>query len=301
MKIAFVREGRIRPTAVVAGVLLLLPLGLPAATPPPPVGGPQEIAIDPIPAGGGVNSRGFGVEALGNVTVVLAVRTAAFFNTGGRSTYVASVRRVTPGSTTEVLSRRVVTDSQKVGIELSVPIKSCSEIGGHYVRVSNASAENPQRGIVGWATDGYFTVVTPNVERRDLDMAGIAVLDLDRGAERTVNIGSFPKPGLIVLKAKWHVPGIIPTYKPLKIYLTRPDGTVAKSGTFYSIHASGFVTGARMIMGHPVTIAETAQSGSWKLRIVNPGDTRIEGFDIEKGSDPLPLPFKSTFATDCGG
>jgi len=268
---------------------------------------PFRVWIPVVPPGGGVNSSGFfEVKALGDLRVDLTVRTAALFNSGGRSAYVISVRRGNPALSNspagiEIASKRVVTDSQKARVELVVPIRSCNDIGVHHVRVSNVS-ENPQMGIVGSVEDNFFVMVTPNTETRDLDMAGMTVLDLDRGAERTVNIGSFPKPGLISLKGKWHVPAIIPTYKPLKIYFRRPDGTTVTSGTFYSFHSPSIVTGTRLKIEHRVTAEEAKQAGSWTLRIVNAGDSRIEGFDIQKGSDPVVLwDMKSTFTTACGG
>jgi hypothetical protein len=114
-----------------------------------------------------------------------------------------------------------------------------------------------------------------------------------------VNIGAFSTPGSVTLQAKWHVPGLLPTFKPLKIYLFRPDGTTAKSGVYYSMHSS---TGTKLDFYHIVNFQDAAQTGQWKLKIVNIGDTRIEGFNIQKGNDinPMVPAFKSIFTTACG-
>jgi len=272
-----------------------------AATAPPEAVANDRVTITQVPPRGTVNSSQKSVAAIGNLRIVLEIRTAALFNIGGRSSYKISVRRSNPGSNdTELTSKTVIAGSDKVPVEFIVPIDKCNRIGNYYVRVANVSEDNPQRAIVSGLIDNEIHAFSADPVTRNLSMAGVTVLDLDRGNERTVSIGAFSTPGSIALKGKWHVPGLLPTFKPVKIYLLRPDDSIAKSGIYYSIHSSG--SGTKMDFYYIVNFQDAAQTGQWKLRIVNPGDTRIEGFNIQKGSDinPMVPAFKSFFTTACG-
>ena len=260
--------------------------------------------ISQIPPGGGANSSPIAVATTGTLRVRLSIRTAALFNTGGKSTYKVSLRRGNPPTVgvggTEVASKSVIVNSELGFVDLSVTVGSCNQTGQYHVRVSNDSTENRQAGVVSSGIlDGEIFASTSDPENRTLSMSGFSLIDLDRGDEKTVSIGSIAKPGTINLMGKWHVPGLIPTFKPLKIYLLRPNGTTATSGTYYSIHSN---TGPKLDTYYPVTSEDVAQTGSWKLKIVNGSDSRIESFNIKKGSDPNPFvpSFASSFTTACG-
>jgi len=280
--------------AITSGVVLL-------ATASPESAAPTHLKIATVPPGGSVSSTAKAVVAVGELNISLRIRTSALFNMGGKSSYLISLRRGTPGSAgTEVGSKTVITNSEKALVEIRVPISTCDQMGDYHVRVSNVSKDNPQAGIVSYSvSDGEIYSASSNPEGRNLAMGGLTVLDLDRGNERIVSIGAFSTPGSIALKAKWHVPGLLPTFKPLKIYLFRPDGSTAKSGVYYSIHSN---SGTKFDFYHIVNVQEAAQAGQWKLKIVNTSDSRIEGFNIQKGSDinPMVPDFKSRFTTACG-
>jgi len=265
----------------------------------------SDLKISQIPAGGSANSSTKFTSTSGEIHVEFRIRTASLLNFGGRSSYRVTLRRgVAPSSSGEsgtvVASKVVTTDNTAVLVQLSAPVSTCSEVGGYHVRVTNTSPDNPQAAIVSSGlTDGQIYAASTNPEYRPLWMAGYSLLDLARGDEKTVSLGSFAKSGTIRLKGKWHVPELIPTFKPLAIYLLRPDGTTAKSGQFFSIHAN---LSPRLDTYYFVTPADAAQSGDWKLKIVNRSDSPIEQFNIKKGADVNPFvpQFESNFTNACG-
>ncbi len=101
--------------------------------------------------------------------------------------------------------------------------------------------------------------------------------------------------GEVHIKAKWHTDTIIPNvFKPLKVEVLF-NGTVIKSDFGYSIHA-GKLSKLNIRFN-----ASANQSGTWKLRVTNNHETRLTGFDIEKGNDANPFVpnFKSIFTPSC--
>lgn len=146
-----------------------------------------------------------------------------------------------------------------------------------------------------------FTPDCPN--SINLDMEG-TTLSLDKGDAATRDIsGVQRKEGLILLKAKWHTATIIPNvFVKLKIELLRPDGSVAKSGSFYSAHApSDKSPNLRIAMSYNMTQTDAGLQGKWKIKVTNNSNEKIEGFNIEKGGDgnPFVSAFNSTYKEDC--
>jgi hypothetical protein len=136
-----------------------------------------------------------------------------------------------------------------------------------------------------------------------LGMTGLAVT-LNKNSSVTREItGVGRKEGSINLSAKWHTATLIPNvFVKLKIELLRPDGSVAKSVSYYSIHApSDKSPSFRLPMHYAMTQSDAGMPGRWKIKITNDSDEKIEGFDIEKGGDgnPFVKEFRSTYKVDC--
>jgi hypothetical protein len=125
-------------------------------------------------------------------------------------------------------------------------------------------------------------------------------LNKDSSATRDMT-GVQRKKGLISLNAKWHTATLIPNvFVKLKIELLRPDGSVATGGSFYSRHAPSDKT-PRFFPYYRMTLTDAGMSGTWKIRVTNNSNEKIEGFDIEKGDDvnPFVFAFVSTYREDC--
>lgn len=137
----------------------------------------------------------------------------------------------------------------------------------------------------------------------NLDMEGSTfALDKDSSATRDL-LGVSRKEGVIKLQAKWHTATLIPNvFVKLKVELLRPNGTVADSATSYSTHApSDKQPSFRNSMHYEMTQADAGMTGTWRIRVTNNSNERIEGFNIEKGSDSNPFvrDFKSTYKANC--
>lgn len=146
-----------------------------------------------------------------------------------------------------------------------------------------------------------FTPDCPNSV--NLDMEG-ATFSLEKGDSETRDLtGVVRKEGKISIKAKWHTATLIPNvFVKLKIELLRPDGTVAKSGSFFSAHAPGDKTPSlRLAMTYDMTQSDAGMTGKWKIKVTNNSNDKIEGFNIEKGGDSNPFvsAFNSTYKEDC--
>lgn len=136
-----------------------------------------------------------------------------------------------------------------------------------------------------------------------LDMEGTTLsLNKDSSATRDLT-GVGRKEGKIFIKAKWHTATLIPNvFVKLKIDLIRPDGSVARSGSFYSTHAPSDKTpNLRIAMSYDMTQTDAGMTGKWKIKVTNDSSEKIEGFNIEKGSDGNPFvnAFNSTYKADC--
>lgn len=257
----------------------------------------RTVPIAMVPPSFSVNSDTFPVANVGTLVTVVTLKT--YPASAGRSKYRISVRRGMPGSNAlypggiEVATAELIADGTGKESRFSIPLASCSVTGSYHVRITNTSTENPQLAEAK-VYYGY-----PFLDRRDLDMQG-DTFSLDPSSEATRTIGSFTKQGTIFLKAKWHVPGLLPSYAKLRISLLRPDNTVARDAKdYYSIHYREGTPQFSIV--HFVSARDTGQTGQWKLKIVNTSTSKIENFNIEKGLDLNPFVpyFKSFFDNGC--
>ncbi len=128
-------------------------------------------------------------------------------------------------------------------------------------------------------------------------------LSLNKGRTITRRIYLKPtdiiKEGRLRLRAKWHVASVIPTFNKLKIQLIKPNGQVARTGSYYSYQARGKYP--RLDFTYNVSRADANLRGNWQLKITNNSRFNINGFDLEKGRDlnPLVPSFKSEYIPKC--
>ncbi len=138
----------------------------------------------------------------------------------------------------------------------------------------------------------------------NLDMEGSPFI-LEKGDSKTRDLtGVVRKEGRITILAKWHTATLIPNvFVKLKIELLRPDGSVAKSVSYYSFHAPTDKSPrfGVSLMSHEMTQSDAGMSGKWKIKVTNNSNDKIDGFNIEKGSDgnPYVKSFHSTYKEDC--
>lgn len=132
-----------------------------------------------------------------------------------------------------------------------------------------------------------------------LDMEG-TTLTLGKGnTQERILYGIGKAAGVLRLKAKWHAVNILPTYNSLRIELLKPNGQVALSGTYFSVHSD---KSPKFDITYNISAADAALSGSWKLKIVNNSNFEVVGFNIEKESSEfnrLVPSFHSTYKANC--
>lgn len=147
-----------------------------------------------------------------------------------------------------------------------------------------------------------FTTECPSEVSLRLDGAP---LTLEKGEARTREIiGISNKKGRIVIQAKWHTVTLIPNFfVQLKVELLKPNGSVARSGNFYSFHAPLSLSPRlyNLAISYPLTQSDSEMTGRWKIRVTNISNDKIDGFDIKKGTDgnPAVKSFISTYKQDC--
>jgi len=140
--------------------------------------------------------------------------------------------------------------------------------------------------------ESYFEA---DCSARSLRLIGPTPVAIGPGATTEI---PFPinAAGEIHIKAKWHTDTIIPNvFKPLKVDVLF-NGAVIRSDFGYSIHADAKLSKVDIRLN-----ASANQLGSWRLRVTNNNETRITGFDVEKGNDANPFVpnFKSTLTPSC--
>ncbi len=195
----------------------------------------------------------------------------------------------------------------KCSFTFNVSQTEADKSGNWSLRVTNNSndeviAFNIEKGSdVNPMVPNFKSVYTPNCpDTVNLDMEG-TTLTLGKGNTQTRKIFGIGKSaGVLTLKAKWHAVNIIPnTFNSLKVELLKPNGQVAKTGTYYSIHSNKT---PKLNFTHNITAADAALPGQWSLKITNNSNDEVMGFNIEKESgeiNPLVPSFFSSYKANC--
>jgi hypothetical protein len=195
----------------------------------------------------------------------------------------------------------------KCDMSINISQAEANKPGDWSLRVTNNSGEevisfNIQKGSdVNPAVPNFRSVYTPNCPSTvNLDMEG-TTLTLGKGNTQTRKIYGIGKSaGVLQLKAKWHAVNLIPnTFNALKIELLKPNGQVARTGTYYSIHSNKT---PKFDYSYNISAADAALPGNWSLRITNNSSDEVIAFNIEKESgeiNPMVPSFKSTYKANC--
>lgn len=195
----------------------------------------------------------------------------------------------------------------KCNFTFNVSQTEADKSGNWSLRVTNNSNDevigfNIEKGSdINPLVPSFKSVYTPNCpDTINLDMEG-TTLTLGKGNTQTRKLYKIGKSaGVLRLKAKWHAVNIIPnTFNALKIELLKPNGQVARTGTYYSIHSNKT---PKFDYSYNISAADAALPGDWSLRITNNSGFEVIGFNIEKeGSEinPLVPQFDSTYKANC--
>ena len=138
-----------------------------------------------------------------------------------------------------------------------------------------------------------FALTAFAVDKR-IDMAG-STATIPKGNTVTRSLYRIPsrQAGQIRLRLKWHAVNPIPVFNRLRIKLTHGNRTLITRNC-YSYHAK---KRGKCVFNQTVTQTEANRSGPWRLEVTNNSGFQVIGFDVEKGSDPIPLvpSFRSVF------
>ena len=198
--------------------------------------------------------------------------------------------------------------SPKCDVNLNISQQEAANPGSWTIVVTNNSNDEvmgfniEKSGDINPLVPNFKSVYTPNCPNTvNLDLEGAGTTTITKGGTVTRKIfGIGNSAGTLRLKAKWHALSVIPnTFNGLKIELLRPNGTVAKTGTYYSFHSN---KSPKFDLALNITQAEAQMSGNWSLRITNNSNFEVIGFNIVRESaevNPLVPAFFSTFKANC--
>jgi hypothetical protein len=197
--------------------------------------------------------------------------------------------------------------SPKCDFVVAVSQAEANNTGVWKLRITNNSNEEVigfdiQKGSdINPLVPNFKSVYTPDCPATvNLDMEGTTLTLTKGGTQERKIFGIGNAAGVLRLKAKWHAVNVIPnTFNALKIELLRPNGTVARSGNFYSVHSNKT---PKFDITYNITAAEAAMPGSWKLRITNNSAFEVIGFNIERENgeiNPLVPNFFSSYKANC--
>jgi subtilisin-like proprotein convertase family protein len=197
--------------------------------------------------------------------------------------------------------------SPECNFTINVTQAEADQSGNWTLKVTNNSNDevigfNIEKGSdINPMVPNFKSVYTPDCpDTINLDMEG-TTLTLGRGNTQTRKIfGIGRSAGVLKLKAKWHAVNIIPnTFNALKVELLKPDGDVAKTGTYYSVHSN---KSPKLDFTYNISAADAALPGNWSLRITNNSGDEVIGFNIEKEGgeiNPLVPSFFSSYKANC--
>ncbi|HBE83052.1 MAG: hypothetical protein JNK51_13520 [Blastocatellia bacterium] len=196
----------------------------------------------------------------------------------------------------------------KCDITLNVTQAQAEASGNWTIVVTNNSndeviAFNIEKGSdVNPMVPNFKSVYTPNCPNTvNLDLEGAGTTTITKGSVVTRKVFGIGKSaGDLLLRGKWHAVNIVPnTFAPLKIELLKPNGSVAKTGTYYSFHSN---QSPKLNFEYAISAADAALTGQWSLRITNNSNFEVIGFNITKESgeiNPLVPFFTSTYKAKC--
>jgi hypothetical protein len=198
------------------------------------------------------------------------------------------------------------TQTPKCDVTLTISQAEADKPGNWTLEVTNNSAFEVIGFDIAKGSDinplvpNFKSVYTPNCPNTvNLDMEGTTATITKGGVVNRKIYGIGKSAGAMVLRAKWHAVNIVPnTFNPLKIELLKPNGSVAISGNYYSLHSN---QSPKLNLSYNVSAADAALSGFWSLRVTNNSQFEVIEFNIEKGNDinPLVPSFKSTYKATC--
>lgn len=198
--------------------------------------------------------------------------------------------------------------SPKCNVTLDISQQEAEKPGNWQIVVTNNSNDEvisfdiEKNNDINPMVPNFRSVYTPNCPNTvNLDLEGAGTTTITKGGTVTRKIfGIGNSAGVLRLKAKWHALAVIPnTFNGLKIELLRPNGTVAKTGTFYSLHSN---KSPKFDFALNISQADAQMPGYWSLRITNNSNYEVIGFNIERGNgepNPLVPAFFSTFKANC--
>lgn len=198
--------------------------------------------------------------------------------------------------------------SPKCDVTLNVSRQEAERSGSWTIVVTNNSNDEvigfniEKSGDINPLVPNFKSVYTPNCpDTVNLDLEGAGTTTITKGGTVTRKIfGIGNTAGVLRLKAKWHALALVPnTFNGLKIELLRPNGTVAKTGTYFSFHSN---KSAKFDIAFNVSQADAQLAGNWSLRITNNSNFEVIGFNIVRESaevNPLVPRFFSTFKANC--
>ncbi|MEZ5429164.1 MAG: hypothetical protein R2747_23155 [Pyrinomonadaceae bacterium] len=196
--------------------------------------------------------------------------------------------------------------SPKCNFTMSVSQTEANKAGTWKLRITNNSnfevtEFNIEKGNdINPFVPSFKSIYTPNCPSTvNLDMEG-TTLTLTKGSTQYRKIYGIGKSaGVLRLKAKWHAVNILPTYNKLTVQLIKPNGQIAKSGSYYSIHSN---KSPKLNYTYNISASDAALPGNWKLKITNNSNFEVTGFNIEKESgeiNPLVPNFFSSYKANC--
>ena len=198
--------------------------------------------------------------------------------------------------------------SPKCDVTLNVSEQEAERSGSWTIVVTNNSNDEvigfniEKSGDVNPMVPNFRSVYTPNCpDTVKLDLEGAGTTTITKGSTVTRRIFGIGKSaGTLRLRAKWHALAVVPnTFNGLKIELLRPNGTVARTGTFFSFHSN---KSPKFDFVMNISQAEAQMPGNWSLRITNNSNYEVIGFNIVRESgelNPLVPAFFSTFKANC--
>lgn len=142
---------------------------------------------------------------------------------------------------------------------------------------------------------GIFAASAFAVDKR-IDMQG-STATIPTGNTVTRSLYRIPsnQAGQIRLRLKWHAvaPSPRPVFNRLRVRL-KHGNTILVTRNCYSYHSD---KSGKCVINQTITQTEANRSGPWSIEVTNNSRLQVIGFDVEKGSDRIPLvpSFRSVF------
>lgn len=211
-------------------------------------------------SGSYVQTPTFAVTDIGEVKILLRVRVKGFFGSGGSSTYQVQLMN----DNTILDSENVTTGTSFKSVTVRYVLTNCNQTGSkYYVRIRNASQDNPQPGEAVF--NEFIPPTTSPTKSNQMSMFGVT-----QGNIVNRDIPQFMEPtgsgGELKITATWNSVCRFDPAGCRLIFILKRNGSAVKQANGYAMNSVKMRGKPKMVLRYNVPANQVGSNWSLEIR-----------------------------------